>query len=235
MAKQSGATNCHLTRHWSHWCIIHSLDFGGLTLLQALRDLPAGCNRGYLEWASIANASKSTRVLEKVRFWENASPIISCLISSWKSERAPGHPSSSKISVRGDKNVKKPIWAVICDAHKWGRYAESVGLKKKAKKEKGMNIDSPVYMKLSERLRDEERERKRGTERQGFWEMPNFQQYKSHKRNDSLTPCICFQQRLQANWPELAHKHTHTQAQMDTDGGTHKSACQHRPCVQQQG
>lgn len=28
--------------------------FWGLTLLQALRDLPAGCNRGDLEWASIA-------------------------------------------------------------------------------------------------------------------------------------------------------------------------------------
>lgn len=86
--------------------------------------------------------------------------------------------------------------------------------RKKAKKQKGMNIDSPV--KLSERLRDEGKERKRRKECQGFWEMPNFQQYRSHKRNDSLTPCICFLQRLQANWPELAHKHTNRRRRTQT-------------------
>ena len=83
---------------------------GGLTLLQAPHDLPAGCERGYLEWASFAKCLQIHTRIREVCFWENASPIISCLISSWKSGRAPGLPSSSPISVkRGTQNVKKPI------------------------------------------------------------------------------------------------------------------------------
>lgn len=103
-----------------------------------MQDLPAGFNRGYLEQASIAN--ETTHALEKVCFW-NASPIISCLISSWKSERAPGHPSSCPISARRDKNVKKSQFGLWFVTFRSDGDAENVGLKTKAKKKKSMNID----------------------------------------------------------------------------------------------
>lgn len=44
---------------------------------------------------------------QRKSLWEDTSPIISVLISSWKSARPPGHPTWSQSSVRGDEKRRK--------------------------------------------------------------------------------------------------------------------------------
>lgn len=200
------------------------IQFWGLTLLQAPWDLPAGCNRGYLEWASIVNASKFTRVWEKVCFWENASPIISCLISYWKSERAPSHPSYSPISVRGDKNVKKPIWTVICDAHKWWRYAENVGLKKKCKDRKRDEYWFPSLNEAVGKTEMKKEGEREGKNARAFGKCPTSNNTDLIKEMTHLLHASAFSkdcepadQRLLTN----THARTYTNKHRRTQWGTH--------------
>jgi len=62
----------------------------------------------------------------------------------------------------------------------------------------GMNIDSPVWIRLSERERERERKRERENVR-AFGKCQTSNNADLVKINDSFAPSICFQQRLPAN------------------------------------
>lgn len=127
-------------------------------------------------------------------------------------EGPPGHRSSSPIFVREDKNAEQPIWAVICNAHKWWRYEGDAGLKKKANKEKRDEYWSPC---LKWSCRKDCRERKEEEKKQqGFWEMPNLQQYRSHKKKW----LICSVHLLSAKTScQMTATYTHAQTHTEED------------------